>query len=300
MISAPGYYDLSMSDYLSDPCPEPSLSSKIVHTLFKSTPQKAMRMHPRLSGQAVDMTPRADIGSAVHAIAHGGAPVRYVEKVALRSGKRAGEVFEPTDWATQDAKDARDAIRAEGGIPLLPKDRLGVETAAGNIRYALALLGPGKFEGSMCWQRNGVWARGRYDWLSEGAVVVPELNIDAPNGVDVDTKTVDNADAESWIKSTLYGNGLDCQVGLRHLGHEALGKPRLMLWLLQEYEPPYDTCFVGASEQVIALAVRKVNHAEKIWRRCLDAKSWPANDKRVRYAAAPPWVEWEMESRGVL
>jgi hypothetical protein len=302
-IEAPGYYpEMSMADYLADPCPEPSLSSKIVGSLFRETPQRARMLHPRLNPASLDITPRADIGSAVHSLAHGGYPLRYVESVAKRSGKEAGLSFVPTDWKTQDAKDAAEEIRAAGGIPLLPKDRIGVESAASAITSALADLGPGKHEITVAFHYRGVWLRGRCDWLSDGPVMRTDMDISALDGLDSDTKTVDAANAVSWIKSTLYGSdNLDVQLAIRHLAHiELTGQGPQDGWLLQEYEAPYDTQFVGASEECLELGVRKVNHACDIWRRCLDEQRWPGNPRRFIWAVPPQWAAWEVENRGVL
>ncbi len=294
------HFNIPMADYLADPCEEPALSSGIIEALWKSTPQKAKAMHPRFNPAALDTKPRADIGSAVHALAHGGHPVQYVERVTYRSGKKAGEEFVPTDWKTQDAKDESDAIREAGGIPLLPKDRMGVETAAGAVKMALGMMGPGKHEVTMVFQYRGVWCRSRADWLSDGPVVLPELDLDAPNGVDNDTKTCDEANAVSWVKSTLFSGKLDVQMALRHLGHiELTGKPRKMLWTLAEYQTPFDTDFVGATDELITLGVRKINYACDLWRKCLDTKSWPANKRKVKWASPPAWAEWELENRGV-
>lgn len=300
MITTPGFYDIPMAEYLADPCPEPALSSGIVAELFSGTPQRAKMIHPRLTPSALDTSPRADKGSAVHALAHGGYPIKYVERVAKRSGKEAGIEFEPQDWLTQDAKDAAAAIRKEGGIPLLPKDRLGIETAAASVTAALAQLGTGTHERTMIFQFEGVWCRARADWLSDGAVMKPDLDMEAPDGVDGDTKTCDRADAVTWIKTTLPNSNNLEQLALRHLGHIALtGKPRKMIWLLQEYEAPFDSCFVGATDEMIEIGVRRVRHAAKLWRRCLDEQRWPGNPRRVTWAVPPTWMAWEMENRGI-
>lgn len=303
MITAPGYYSLPMATYLADPCPEPSLSSKIVGLLWRATPQRARLAHPKLCPGSVDFSPRADKGSAVHSLAHGGYPLEYVEQVAKRSGKDAGALFVPQDWKTDDAKEAAKEIRARGGIPLLPKDRIGIETAGAAVKMSLAEMGPGKHEVTMACQYRGVWLRGRADWLSDGAVTITDGDheFNAPDGVDNDTKTVDQADAVSWIKSTLFGTGdLDVQMAIRHLIHVALtGKARKMVWTLAEFEAPYDTCLVAATEEVLELGIRKVNFACDLWRRCLDEQRWPGNRRRVTYATPPQWAAWELENRGV-
>lgn len=299
MIEGSGYcHNLPMREYLADPCVEPSLSSKIVGLLVRSTPQRARMAHPQFNTAMRDFSPRADIGSAVHALAHGGYPLRYVESVTKRSGKEAGVPFVPTDWMTQDAKDARDAIRREGGIPLLPADRLGVEAASAAVTMALAELGTGKHEQTLLFQFEGVWCRGRADWLSDGAV---QLGLfEAPDGVDVDTKTVQEANGVTWLKQVPFSGDLVFQMALRHLGHIALtGKARKMVWLLAEIEAPYDTCFVECTEEIIEYGVRAVRHAAKLWRRCLDEQRWPGNKREVLRATLPAWASYEMESRGI-
>src|SRR4051812_35953025 len=118
MISTPGYYTLTLADYLAGACPEPELTTEIAHTLFYESPKHARLKHPRIMGQKPDATPRSDIGSAVHSLALGGAPVEYVGMVTKRSGKEAGKSFLAEDWRTDDAKEAAKEIRVRGSIPL--------------------------------------------------------------------------------------------------------------------------------------------------------------------------------------
>lgn len=297
MIEKAGFYEISMADYLADPCPEPALSSAIVGALVRKTPLRAKLAHPRLTPELADFSPRADKGSAVHSLAHGGYPLEYVEQVTKRSGPEKGSIFEPTDWATKDSQDQRDAIRARGGIPLLVKDREGITAAAMSVKRALRELGAGRHEQTMVFRHEGAWCRGRADWLSDGQVTIEGIENEY---VDVDTKTVDIADGVSWAKSTLFSGDLVAQIGIRHLGHIALGRPRKMVWLLAEYEAPYDTCFLAASDELIAFAVRQVTHAAKLWRQCLDQDRFPGNKRTVQYANVPAWALWDLESRGVL
>lgn len=299
-ITAPGYYDLPLAAYLADPCPAPALSSSIVNCLYKHTPKRAYLEHPRLGGIGGDFSPRADKGSAVHALVHGGAKLVYVDQVAKRSGKDKGVMFEPSDWKTDDAKEAAAEIRAAGGIPLLPRDRKGIEAAGAAAREVLAQLGPGKHEQTMAWQQDDVWCRGRTDWISTGPVILLDWEIEAVNGLDLDTKTVEIADEVAWIKSN--ADEMAAQIGLRYLGHLALtGKKLDMGWLLQEIEPPYDNCIVLATAELIDFGVRRVRHAARIWRKCvgLPAAQWPGKKRKAVRADMPAWVAWEMLARGL-
>lgn len=297
-IATPGYYDLPLIDYLAGACPEPELTSEIAHTLFYETPRRARLKHAALAGPKPDATPRSDIGSAVHSLALGGSPVEYVGMISKRSGKDAGKQFLAEDWRTDDAKEAAAIIRARGAIPLLEYQRPAIEAAAGNVRAVIASLGAGHFERSMFWQTDGVWCRGRADWLSEGPVDIGRRHCGF--GVDLDLKTVTNAERSSWLRTNVLpaGQKLDVQMGLRDLGHQALtGKPRVMVWLLQEIEPPYDHSFIVVSQAMLTQAQRKIAFAAKLWRQCLDANAWPGYGNEPTDAEPGPWAEMDIGYR---
>jgi hypothetical protein len=283
-----GIHDnVPMATYLSDPAPQPSLSTGAVQTLIERSPAHAYHQHPRLGRAGDSPSARGDLGSAIHSLVLGGPPVQYVGEVTKRSGKDKGAVFMAEDWKTADAQEARDAIRAEGGIPMLEIHRGAIEAAAGNARRVLERFGSGKAEQTMLWQlSNGVWCRGRADFLSDDG------------SYDIDLKTCDNADPHTWAKRTVLAGGLDIQAALRIIGHEVIGgRTRDVLWLLIEIEPPYGACLVGPGPSVLDLARRKVDAAAKMWRRCLDTGEWPSYRTEVHWFDAPGFAEWDFEAR---
>ncbi len=290
-ILAPGYYPdsvITMPQYIADPAPEPSLSTGVVAELYERTPAHAWTHHPRFGKVPSESTSRGEIGSAVHSLAFGGAKIVYVGNVSKRSGPEKGIPFLAEDWETKDAQEARDDIRASGGLPLLERQRRDVESAAENVLKALAKYGAGKCEQTMLWQHNGVWQRGRVDWMDDAGAV------------DVDLKTVDSADRAAWCRRVLFTNHLDIQCGLRSIGHEVLGgAPRKMKWLLVELTRPWATAWVDATPELLIAARRKIAHASKLWRRSLDANEWPAFGDEALQAACPAHVEWDLEARGV-
>lgn len=297
MISKPGYYDLPLADYLSGACPEPELTTEIAHTTFYETPRHARLRHPRFTGQKPDATPRSDNGSAIHSLALGGAPIEYVGQVARRSGKEKGVLFTPEDWKTDDAKELAKEIRARGAIPLLEKQREHVQAAAENARRVIDAIGSGKFEQSMFWQTEGVWCRGRADWLSSGAVDIEGRHF--PAGVDLDLKSVLSAERRAWLRTNVSpaNQKLDIQMGLRDLGHQALtGYPRGMVWLLQEIEPPYDHSFILVSQGMLSLAHAKILRSAKLWRQCLDSERWPGYSGLMT-AEPSAWAEMDIAER---
>lgn len=287
--------DVPMHVYLADPCIEPSLSSTIVNTLYRQTPQRAHMIHPRFGGSRFDSGPRADIGSAVHSLLHGGYPVVPVVQVSKRSGKEAGVLFEPQDWKTDDAQEQRDAIRKANGIPVLPRDMPALQSAADSAQRVLEVLGGGLHEQTLIWYHDGVWYRGRADWASNGAVSA--FGIDAPGGLDLDTKTVELADEIAWLRTN--ADELDVQLALRWVGWRALGRDMTMGWLLQEIEPPYDNCVVIATPELINAGVRKIKHAHGLFKTCLRSGIWPGKPRKAMRANVSSKTLWELESRGI-
>lgn len=284
------FSDVPMGDYIHDKIsPEPSLSTGVVTALIERSPLHAHHLHPRLGKAGNEATTRGEIGSAVHALVLGGAPIQYVSSVVRKSGPEKGQPFEPTDWMTSDAKEQRDAIRAAGGIPLLLNQRTLVETVAGQAKELLERrFGAGRTEQTMLWHKGDVWRRGRSDWLSDCG------------GFDVDLKTCDNAEQLAWIKSTLFSGGYDIQGALRVDGHEVLGgRTRDIVFLLVELEAPYATSLVALSTNAVESARRDIEHAARKWRRCLDSGVWPGYGDEIVYAEPPPWREWDRETRGV-
>ncbi len=281
---AGGYHGLlSMSDYLSDPCPEPSLSTSTADALIHRAPIHAFNEHPKLGGKRGGSSREADTGSAAHALVFGGAPVRYVERVTMRGGPNKGQEVVPKDWATKDAQEARDAIRADGAIPMLPHDKEIIEGIATATREALATLN-GKniaHEVTMLFQLEGVWCRGRADYLDDA--------------YDVDLKTVDNADPFDFL--AYLPKKIAMQKALRSLGHKVLGHPRKNVWLIVERSFPHAWAFVGFDPAKLDIAEQRAMWSAKRWRRCLDEKSWPGFRKDIYWAAPKPWEEMELQER---
>ena len=100
MINTPGYHNLSMSEYLADPCPQPSLSTGVVYDLLQRSPLHAHSGHPRLGGNLGEPTARGDLGSAIHSLVLGGHDVVYAppefadwrKKLAPKSSSLMGKI----------------------------------------------------------------------------------------------------------------------------------------------------------------------------------------------------------------
>lgn len=269
-----GYHkEIPLDRYVADPAPEPSISKGVVLNCLKLSMRQARMYHPRLGGVDQGYSGRGEIGTAVHALVLGGAEIAYIDA---------------DDWRTKAAKDARDEARASGKIPLLVRQRDLVERAADAASVALR-----EFCGTVTYERevtmlwhDTVWCRGRADVLTEQW--------------DIDLKTVDAPlDPHEWLRHAAMRGGYDVQARLRERGHEILGKPRKVVWLLVELGEPYETIFVAPGPRLAHLADRKIDLAIKAWDKCLRSGEWPGYSRSVRYADAPSVAEWDLADREV-
>lgn len=268
----PGIYTISARQYHADPCPEPSLSSSISKILCESSPAHARVAHPRLNpGCADDEAEHFDIGTAAHAI--------------LLEGEAAVAVIDAKDWRTNAAKDARDAARAAGKIPLLAKIWADVQAMVAATREQLADHADGKHmflngaaEQTLIWREEGVWCRARTDWLRPG-------NVD-------DYKTTGASANPEVLSRTLFGNGWDIQAAFYLRGVKVLtGTDAMFRFACQETYAPYALSVVTLGPDAMLLAEKKVLYALNLWRESLKKNRWPAYPTRTAYASLPTWIE---------
>lgn len=267
---------IPMDDYVQDRiCAEPSVSTGIVQAMYERSPLHAWQAHPKLGGGCDDESSRADLGSAVHAEILGGGKVVY-----------APQEFQ--DWRKKDAQTFRDEARSKCNIPLLDRQREQIDKIVKPARLALSDFGAGKSEMTMLWQDDGVWCRGRADFLTDDGKY------------DIDIKTCTNADPSAWIRGIMCQSGYDLQAALRVRGHEILNdRTRDVLFLLVEIEPPYGVSVVGIGPNLVELSQRRVKYALKLWKHCLAEDSWPSYDQSIKYAEPPSWMVWDVEGRGI-
>jgi hypothetical protein len=276
MTLGQGIYDISMDEYVADPCEEPSVSTKVVMNVNTRSPKHAWLDHPRL-GKKTSNARRADIGSAAHLMLLGGE-----DRITFGDWE---------DWRTKDAKAFRDDCRASGKIPLLQDDRSRLAAMVDKARPVVASFGAGKTEQTLIWHDQGVWCRSRPDWISDDALVV------------FDYKTANNADAHSWAKRTLFSGGYDIQAALVMRGLDVIRGEiqRSFYFVIQEIDPPYECSVVLLGPDAEEHAKQRVFQALGVWRRCLDTDRWPGyphtTKERAYFADMPGWVMWDSEER---
>src|SRR3990172_2067727 len=156
------FANIAFQDYISDKLGEcPTLSASIAHTLLTQSPRHAWFSHPRLNpAQQPEEAEIADIGSVAH-------------HVLLAGDTRAIVLIDAKDYRTNAAKEARDAARANGGIPLLQHELAAVNDIVIAAKDYLAnseiagIFDDGAAEQTIVWQEGDAWCRCRPDWLAD-------------------------------------------------------------------------------------------------------------------------------------
>jgi hypothetical protein len=277
--------DFAAADYHADQNKDmPTLSSSIANILLNRSPLHAWTAHPRLNPNwQPDDDSKYDVGTVAHSM--------------LLEGTASVDVCDFADWRTKDAREARDASRANGRTPLLAhqfEEVLGMCNAVADQLKAFDIdpvpLTGGKPEQTMVWQDapTGAWCRARIDWLHDDLSAIDDLKT-----------TTRSAHPEAFAKN-LYSYGCDVQAafylrGLKALHVDADRNTYLdgvdWRWIVVETSPPYGLSVVQPGPAVLELADAKVDAALKLWAECLERDIWPGYPTRVATAELPAWEE---------
>lgn len=276
-IDSEGIFSMSAEDYHDDPCIEPSLSSSIARVLLSSTPLHAKMRHPRLNPEcAENFAKHMDLGTAGHSM--------------LLEGVNKIEVIDAKDWRTNAAKEARDAARAKGLVPMLPHESAKAmemfEVAKAAIVSNTDLKGldltEGKAEQTVIWKDTtfGIWCRIRLDFKHPRVIL--------------DLKTTGKtADPIAWGKAAI-AMGYDVQTAFYLRGIRAIEpdahRDLKFVFMVQESEPPYACSFIAISPAFYEIANDKVETAMRLWGTCLRKNEWPGYANKIYYIDPPPWA----------
>ncbi|MEU0871624.1 PD-(D/E)XK nuclease-like domain-containing protein [Nocardia brasiliensis] len=209
-----------------------------------------------------------------------------VHSLALRAGKPVREVRYDS-WRTKDAKQERDDIIEEGGIPLLTEDFVAAhamaDAARSHPRLGIALR-RGEPELSGWWRdvETGIECRVRPD-------IVYRPHGDRGPALAVDLKTSTTADPDEFARSVVKF-GYDQQHDWIVDGLAAHGIETACVFLVVSKQPPY---LVSAVELVPAAVDRgrRLNRkARALFRRCVDTGEWPGHSPEIHQIDLPTWA----------
>jgi hypothetical protein len=197
---------------------------------------------------------------------------------------------EAGDWRAKQAQETRDAIRADGAVPLLRRQYDQVQAMAAAIAahpVASLLLGglPGKAEQSAFWtdDATGIWCRARYDYLIDdqqsGRLLIP------------DYKTAQSADPGRAARAA-YDFGYHIQAWWYADGALTLGLADDVAFLLvfQEKDPPYLVTICQPDQEMLRAGEARARQARERYRDCTEAGAWPGHSGDVELISLPPWA----------
>lgn len=287
MIIEPGIYSISEAEYHADPCEPFSLSRGIAHKIITENPRKAYHASPKLGGHGGLIPNKSmDAGSMVHRIVLGkGAEIEVVRAVYGPKHARCGEFVD--DYATAAAKEARDAIRARGRIPVLAHEEPGIRACAVSALEQLrdhpdggGFFEPGRSEAVVVWQEDDCWFRVMVDRLP-----------DNPRASPYDFKATKlSAAPGDWdrrlqqiyaFQDSFYRRGLKAVRGIM---------PSPMLFPVIELDEPYCLAVHAAAPSLQDIADRQVERAIAAWKRCVKTGQWPGYPAHTAWVEAPNWM----------
>ncbi len=255
----------------------PSLNASVAKSLVLETPAHARQKHPRLMDGEYQQrhSDAMDEGTALHQMLLGDDRCDILDFDAFRSN---------------EAKEARDASRAAGRVPLLRHkwdeisllgDALKQQVAAFPIDPPLFV--DGRPEQTIAWEENGVRLRARLDWLRTDLTCIDDL------------KKSRSAQPWKWQRA-MWPLGYDIQAAFYiRACRAAFGTDPIFRWVAIEPDPPYAMTVHVLSPAALKAAHDKVDLAIELWKECLETGNWPAYPQTVQVVELPGWMQNEPE-----
>ena len=256
----------------------------------------AKAAHPRLTEQPVrEESARLDLGTICHSLLLEGdvAKIHIIQATRWEGrGKERHDTHEPvTDYKTDAAREERDTARANGQCPLLPHEIPTVTAMIQACRRQLdaheygreLFTDAGISEQTIVWREdNGVWCRGRLDWLHKTRPLI------------ADYKTGARSARPSSVSRVAASLGWPMQASFYRRGYRAVFGQDLepdFLFVAQENYSPFALSVLELGPADLALADAQVDNAVRIFGECLKSRQWPGYSRRVERITSPPWIE---------
>jgi hypothetical protein len=187
------------------------------------------------------------------------------------------EVIKADDWRTTAAKEARDAARAAGSVPLLEKDWRVVRDMADSLSghtLAMQMLSEGRPEVSAFAvdEETGVLRRSRFDWLGTS------LAVDYKTCVDERPKVLGGR------YGTVRKYGYDTQAAFYSDVAADLGHPLdEFAFIFQRKTEPYPVAVVTLTPASLDRARDEIREGLRMFRDCTESGIWPGTQNATTY-----------------
>jgi hypothetical protein len=273
---ATGVFELTDEEYFGPQLATTTLSSTGAKELLK--PGGPARFRHKADTGTVETKRAFDLGHGFHTLTLGSGP----QPVELR-----GTGKDPEAWRTDADKAAAEKLRAEGKVPLRPKDFAAAHAMAKAVRahpIASKLLTGGQPERTLIWQdeETGVLCRAKADWLRWSGIV--------------DLKSAESA-APHKLSKAAYEHGYAIQAPFYLRGFRACfpdGVDPFFVHIAVEKEPPYLVHVNQLTERAIAWGDRQVSAALEIYRDCTASGVWPGYPTdEITDIDLPAWIKTE-------
>ncbi len=262
MEMTPGLHPgLPMEEYLA----LPYLSSGLCNRILQASPYHAL--HEQQNRERDD-TDASDSGTAIH-----DALLEGVDRIAVIDAK---------DWRTNAAKEAREAARLAGKIPMLAAKVQRVPDAVAAAQDCIAaselagIFDDGQPELTMIWDEGGITAKARPDWTAKGW----HLSVKTTEGT---------ANPAIYTRHRMSSLGHDTGLAFYARAFMALGIHVEHRILLIEQNPPHGCCIFGMAPSKWEYAERRVERAIAIWQQCHETGHFPCYPAHTCFAEALPW-----------
>jgi hypothetical protein len=250
------------------------LSSSCAKTLIEQSPLHAWTEHPAFGGLGQTPTRTMDRGSVLHTL-------------VLGAGKKL-EVLDFDSFRTNDAKEARDAARAAGKVPVLREDYEAAQLTALQIIAGLAARGinlDGHSELAVEW----------FEYSDSGVVACKGMmdHVHFDRARILDLKIVSSADTDSCEKaSERFGYAIQAAAytrALTRLRPELAGRVDV-LFAFCEAEPPYGMNVMRGDGSFRELGERRWMRAVESWGACLKNNAFPGYGDGINLLSPPAWA----------
>jgi hypothetical protein len=261
-------------------CTTPCLSNSIAKELVTRSPMHAYHIHPMLGGARGAPTEAKDEGSIIHSLILG----KGGEKIVI---------LPHDEYRTNAAKADRDAVLAEGKIPVKQKDYTPLVSAAERIKARFLDLNIDISTGFVAeqaieWDEQGqhgpVRCRGMFDLVDVAARLI------------YDVKSISEATVENSAKSVYRYNYHMQDAAYRSALSALTGEPSSFSFLFCELDAPYGVLPAKCSGAFREIGEAKWRHAVRLWEECLRTKKWPGYAADFVRLEPPGWALSQMVS----
>lgn len=267
------------TEYHSDPCPEPSLSSSIAHLITSKSAQHGWRAHPRMGGRKFEMTKPMESGTVWHHLLLGRGP-QYC-------------LVDADDFRTKKAQTERDAAREAGQVPVLLRDHEEKVKVAERIRVNLANLGYDIKADSV---HNEVFMQWR-ETADSGKIVTCRALVDHWDEANLrilDLKFVKDANPRKIDRKFddfgYHIQGVAYERGVGFNKSEAAGRVRTHFLFCETEGPDYDVVPAIGDGTMVAVGESRWRKAVNIWAHGTTTGEWRGYGPFPIYVSAPNWT----------